>query len=299
MKFGKLEDIGGVDFSLPADHSDNQKVLPGERVSEPTAHSGGTMWGIPKWKGKIFPEITPAKDFGALYCKQFGCIELNATHYRIHPPATIKKWKALAPPNFKFCPKWPQLITHYRRFTNSEGLTDEFLEAIQHFEEALGPCFIQLPPNYTPKYAERLRDYLRTLPRDIKIAVEFRHPDWFIPSEEVEATWNCMRELGIGSVLSDTAGRRDAVHMRLTAPWMIMRYGGYELDPTDNKRLEDWAERLATWYDQGLEAFYVLVHQPDSVLTPETCILFGELLEKHTGIQTKTPQFVSNQGVLL
>ncbi len=299
MKFGKLDDISGIDFSLPADHPENLSVLRTGNGRQLEVFSGGTMWGIPKWKGKIFPEKTPVKDFASHYCQQFGCIELNATHYRIHPPATIEKWKALAPQDFRFCPKWPQLITHYRRFNNSDGLTDEFLEAVMHFGENLGPCFLQLPPNYTQKYAARLREYLKTLPRDIKIAVEYRHPDWFTGSEEVEKTWTLMQELGIGAVVSDTSGRRDAVHMRLTAPWMVMRYGGNNLDSTDRDRLEDWALRIKSWAENGLEAFYLLVHQENSILTPETCVMFNELLSEHCGIETKTPQFYSNQGALL
>ena len=168
-----------------------------------------------------------------------------------------------------------------------------------HFGENLGPCFLQLPPNYTQKYAARLREYLKTLPRDIKIAVEYRHPDWFTGSEEVEKTWTLMQELGIGAVVSDTSGRRDAVHMRLTAPWMVMRYGGNNLDSTDRDRLEDWALRIKSWAENGLEAFYLLVHQENSILTPETCVMFNELLSEHCGIETKTPQFYSNQGALL
>lgn len=296
MKFGKLDNIEGIDFTLPPDHRVNQNFNRNE-PDEIRVYSGGTMWGMKQWKGTYFPEKAPVSSFGEHYCKQFGCIELNATHYRIHPPETISKWKAMAPSDFKFCPKWPQLITHYRRFTNSEGLTDEFLNAISHFEENLGPCFIQLPPNYTTKYADRLKDYLASLPRDIEIALELRHPSWFDSATD-ENIWEFLSEHGIGSVISDTAGRRDAVHMALTAPFVVLRFGAYELHPSDNKRWQDWIDRITEWKKMGMQSFYLLMHQPDSILTPESCAIFGEMVEEQMGIKVKSPQRINLQGDL-
>ena len=295
MKFGKLEQIDEINFDLPEDHPITQKFLQPQKHTL-QAFSGGTMWGIKAWKGKIYPPKTPVKDFGEAYCRQFGCIELNATHYRIHPASTIEKWANLAPKGFEFCPKWPQLITHYRRFTNSEGLTDEFLTAISAFGDKLGPVFIQLPPNYTPKYADRLMEYLASLPKDIRIAVEFRHPDWFI--EEHSYIWEFLLREGIGAVISDTAGRRDAVHMALTAPFLVLRFGGYNQDPSDFKRFDDWVDRIEKWNAGGLKSLHLLMHQPDSITTPESCIYFNAQLEKRLGIKMKTPQLISSQGAL-
>lgn len=238
------------------------------------------MWNIRAWKGKWYPEKTPIKNFGQAYCQLFNSIELNATHYKIHPPEVIRKWKSWASGDFTFCPKFPNLITHYRQFLNCEGLTDEFFEAVAEFGEMLGPCFIQLPERTAPTQAKKIQDYLMTLPRDIKIHIEFRHEDWFKDSPEVEDTWQLIEELGIGSVMSDTSGRRDALHMRLANKTLILRFGGNELDPTDNQRLTDWAQRIRSWSDQGLEEVQMWMHQPDSVLTPETLVIFEKELNK-------------------
>ena len=294
MKFGKLDSPEGVDFTLPTDHMITSQFKQ-KPVDTPSIYAGGTMWGIKDWKGTYFPEKTKIADFGAAYAKQFGTIELNATHYRIHPPTTIAKWREMTPEGFKFCPKWPQLITHYRRFNNSDGLTDEFLEAIMHFGDRLGTCFIQLPPNYTPKHEQKLLDYLATLPADIELAVEVRHADWF--SEPVQL-WPFLLEKGIGAVISDTAGRRDAVHMALTAPHVIMRFGGYELHKTDEQRLSDWVDRLNDWKQQGMKSFHLLVHQPNSILTPETCQLFADLVGKKMGLSVKAPKLIEKPSSL-
>ncbi|MEO0403279.1 MAG: DUF72 domain-containing protein [Bacteroidota bacterium] len=288
MKFGKLESPDGVNFQLPP----YQWLTSSNKGAQTKVFAGGTMWGIKQWKGSFFPEKLPQKDFGSWYCKQFGCIELNATHYRIHPRSTIEKWKNMAGTDFQFCPKWPQLISHYRRFNNSEGLTDEFLEAIMGFEELLGPCFIQLPPNFKPTKWQELHSYLTSLPRDIKVAIEFRHPEWFW--DENAHVWEALADLGIGSVISDTAGRRDAVHMKITAPFVVMRFGGYNLHSSDERRLEDWIDLIAVWRELGLESFHLLIHQPDSILTPQTAKLWSDLCQKKLGITVKHPQPVSS-----
>lgn len=288
MKFGKLSDISQVDFSLPNDHSGTKAALAKGKTSL-KIYQGGTMWNIPDWIGKIFPEKTPKKDLMKAYGTAFGTIELNATHYKIPTKEVVRNWHDAMPSDFKFCPKFPQLISHYRRFKNCEGLTDEFLEAIMELKDKLSFSFIQLPPNFTAQHADALSDYLHTLPRDMKFALEFRHESWFEPNERSLGIWKTMEECGIASVITDTAGRRDAVHMRLTTPHCIVRFGGNELDQSDTKRLEQWVDRIEQWQKQGLEEFQLWIHQPDSVLTPETSQIFAALVRQQLKINVKTP----------
>ena len=98
-----------------------------------------------------------------------------------------------------------------------------------------------------------------------------------------------MGEWGIGAVISDTALRRDAVHMRMTAPFLLLRFGGYEGHASDRQRLSAWCDRIAAWRDQGLQSVDLLVHQPDSLHTPETCRLFAELAKERLGVEVRTP----------
>lgn len=290
MKYGKLDGVDGLDLRLPADHPQTQRVLrhaPGKPLE---VRVGGTMWNIPEWKGKIYPAKLAQKDMPLWYCKQFGTLELNATHYKIHPPETLAKWAGYADDDFRFCPKFPQLITHYRRFNNCEGLTDEFIEAVLALGVKRGPCFIQLPPNFAPKSAHVLTDYLRRWPRELALAVEFRHPEWFTGDAAAETAWQALEELGIGAVISDTAGRRDAVHMRVTAPFLLLRFGGNDLHPSDETRLNEWAARIADWHTGGLGEVHLLMHQPNSVTTPESCALFAAAMQRYLGVQIRLPR---------
>ncbi|MFM2000329.1 MAG: hypothetical protein RL204_2276, partial [Bacteroidota bacterium] len=119
MKYGKLDSIEGVDFTLPKDHKQTKSLLAGMPV-DLTILQGGTMWNIPEWVGKIYPLKTPKKDFLREYAKQFSTIELNATHYRTPTKETVLSWVEAVPESFKFCPKFPQSISHYRRFKNCD-----------------------------------------------------------------------------------------------------------------------------------------------------------------------------------
>lgn len=303
VKFGKIpeEDQGrvlpAVDFALPVDHPDTAKGLDAGRnrqeVQPFAVRAGGTMWTIRPWRGSVYPSKAPQRTWPHHYGQAFGTLELNATHYRIHPPERMAEWAGMMPEDFRFCPKFPAIITHYRRFNDCAGPTDDFIAGIDALGQQRGPAFIQLPPHFSPVHADRLIHYLQGWPPELEMAVEFRHPGWFQPEEEyrqrVEAVWACMMHCGIGAVVSDTALRRDAVHMRMTAPFLLLRFGGYEGHPSDRSRLAAWCDRLVDWREAGLRSVDLLVHQPDSIRTPETCRLFAELVQERLGVAMRVP----------
>jgi len=303
VKYGKIPEedqktlLPEVDFSLPPDHLDAKSGLaPGlvQGAAGPLeVRAGGTMWTIRPWRGSVYPIKAPQRTWPVHYGQAFGTIELNATHYRIHPPERMEEWADAMPDDFKFCPKFPAIITHYRRFNDCGGPTDDFIAGLDALGHKRGPAFLQLPPHFGPSQASRLLEYLTSWPRSFEAAVEFRHPQWFAPDlefvEVVEGVWQTLRELGIGAVISDTALRRDAVHMRMTSPFLVLRFGGYEGHPSDDRRMEDWCARMEEWRAQGLRSVYFLVHQPDSIRTPDTCRRFAEIVGNRLGISVRAP----------
>lgn len=247
------------------------------------------MWTIRPWRGKVYPDKDPMRTWPAHYGKQFSSLEFNATHYRIYSPEKMAQWADQMPEGFIFCPKFPAIISHYRRFSNCEGPTDDFIEGLLALGDNLGPAFLQLPPHYAPKHSEKLIAYLRAWPRELKMSIEFRHPAWFEGGDVAETVWQEISELGIGAVISDTATRRDALHMRLTAPFLLVRFGGYDGQSSDEVRLKKWAEKIPELAKKGLESFHLLVHTTNSEYTPETCIRFAELVKEKCGVYIKAP----------
>lgn len=273
MQFGKLASIQGASpeqFQLPESH-----WLLHYAPKNCAVYAGGTTWNIPQWVGSTYPDKTPRRLFPEAYSRAFGTIEFNATHYRIYSETKMKEWANATPEGFRFCPKFPQIISHYRRFKNCEGPTDDFIAGLLALGNRLGPSFIQLPPHFAPKHADALWAYLEQWPRELPVSVEFRHPEWFLGEQ---SHWGRLAKLGIGTVISDTAGRRDALHMRITAPHVLVRFGGYEGNAIDAHRLAQWAEWIDAFEAHGGASFHLLVHEPDSIHTPHTCDAFAHWL---------------------
>jgi uncharacterized protein YecE (DUF72 family) len=295
MKFGKTESPNIDTFSWPNPLRENPIF---EKAKSFEAYIGGTVFGVKEWKGKWFPDKTPQKNFLDYYINLFSCIELNATHYKIYSPSHIAQWQKKAEgKNFRFCPKFPQIISHYRRFNNCSGPTDDFIEGIFEFKENLGPCFIQLPPNFTFSKANELFGYLSNLPKDLKVSVEPRHESWFSAENSQLSFYENIQKEGIGLVICDTALRRDALHLMYTSDFSIVRFGGYFGSTHEQKRINDWLHTALNWKKNGLSSMYFFIHQENSVLTPESCVQWSNLFSEK-GINLKKPKPIQLQGSL-
>lgn len=289
MQFGRtdLALLNDIDFKLPAEPVFNQGVLPGKPALKPSFHLGATSWNRKDWVGSVFPKGTKEKDFLELYTKHYNSVELNATHYKIYPPETIRKWaEKVKGRDFRFCPKVPQSISHYSNLVNTKELTTAFLEGVAAFEEHLGPIFLQVSESFSPARKDQLFNYLASLPTDLTFFVELRHPEWFINPVELYST---LRQLGIGLVITDTAGRRDCVHMHLPIPKAFIRYVGNGLHPTDYVRADDWVNRLHFWLENGLEEIWFFLHMHDDVAVPEMSIYLASKLEAVSGLKLTKP----------
>jgi uncharacterized protein YecE (DUF72 family) len=141
---------------------------------------------------------------------------LNVTHYQIPTFETIQRWKDAAADGFKFCPKFPHIISHDRQLVGCEALTAEFCNAVLGLEEHLGMTFLQLPPTFNPKQIKFLEIYLKSLPPNFPISVEFRHADWFNNANVWKDTCEMLTEMKVGTVITDVSGRRDVLHCTLT-----------------------------------------------------------------------------------
>ena len=279
MKFGKLDNVDRFSFSLDVPTQD-YSFLPNEHSGDLEIIIGGTVWGVPQWKGVHFPAKTKPTEFLQHYSRLFPCIEFNGSHYRIPAVAQVEKWVGQVPENFLFCPKFPQSISHWRQFQNCERETDQFIEALFAFGKNLGTTFIQLPPHYSPSKAEPLLRYLERLPSDVRYSVEMRHPDWFVGNVLEEYSTE-LKRLNVALIVCDTAGRRDAVHMRLTSDELVIRFGGNDLHASDEVRMNQWAQQLRDWEKIGLKKCYFWIHQPDSLHTIESMNEFKEVLSNY------------------
>lgn len=299
MDFGKLKDISNVDFTLPPDNPLTARTLAAvsPKTSQPDVYFGPPIWANKNWVGKIYPsnakdsERRP-KDFLHHYTRQFNTIELNVTHYQIPTEETIVRWKEAAADGFKFCPKFPQAISHDRQLIGCEFLTEQFCTAVLGLEEHLGMTFLQLSPMFDPRRLKSLENYLKSLPPNFPVSVEFRHSDWFKDARIWANTCAMLTEMKVGTVISDVSGRRDVLHATLTTPNLTLRFVGNELHPTDYTRINAWCERIKTWLDAGLKSAYIFVHCGDNEFAPELTKYWINKINAKTGLNLKEPKII-------
>ncbi|GBL35560.1 hypothetical protein EMGBS15_11550 [Filimonas sp.] len=133
--------------------------------------------------------------------------------------------------------------------------------------------FLQMIQNFSPKDIDRVRTFIDYWPKNFPLAVEFRHTDWYNKPEIAEELYTMLEKKKMANVLVDTAGRRDLMHMRITAQTAFVRYVATN-HVTDYKRLHDWIERIAIWKEFGLKKLYFFIHQHIEEASPPPVCLF-------------------------
>ncbi len=286
MKFGKVDHPETIDFTLPDDHPGTKAILSKHKKAKPTLYVGCAKWNRADLKG-FYPRGT--KDELEYYSTQFNSIELNATFYRIFPASTFEGWYNKTPADFRFFPKVFQGVTHWKRLNDFEDYLNEYILNASNLKEKLEMPFVQMHGTFGPKNMERLEPFFKAIPRDMRIAVEFRHTDWFNDPAVASELYDLMEKYDVSNVIVDTAGRRDLLHMRMTSDSAFIRYNGANHE-SDYTRLDDWIDRLETWVDQGLQNIYFFVHQNVERASPLLSAHFIEKANERFGTDLHIPQ---------
>ncbi len=290
MKFGKVNQVDSVDFSMPAVPPQTHQFL--KQLSptpQPKVMLGCTGWSMKEWVGKVYPKGTKTKDYLSVYSRQFQTIELNTTHYRIPSEALIQKWLEQSPPDFEFCPKIPQIFSHRNDLGIHHDLFNEFWVRMAQLGDKLGACFMQLPPYFNLDRLPILQAFLEKRPKEIPLCIEVRHADFFQPNATSDTYFECLEKHQVGTVITDVAGRRDVLHLRLTSPTAMIRFVGNALHPTDYTRINDWAKLLKDWVSQGVEKVFFFPHEPDNILAPELAQYAAGIFSKHLNLEVTYP----------
>ena len=288
MKFGRVDRPGYLDLSLPSDHEQTTSVLDRIRPNEPLQ----VFVGCAKWNKQELKHFYPrgTKDELGYYASQFNSIELNATFYRIFPVDQYENWRTQTPDNFRFFPKVVQNVSHLRRLNDmAYPALDNYLNATLGFGEKLGTIFLQLHPNFGPKNWDRVERLVNYWPKEIPLAMEFRHTDWYNDEAVAQELYALLEESGIANIITDTAGRRDLLHMRLTNDEAFIRFVGAN-HRSDRKRLAEWANRLESWHAWGLRKIHFFIHQNLEKESPLLAAYFIRKLNKQLPCDLHVPK---------
>jgi uncharacterized protein YecE (DUF72 family) len=129
---------------------------------------GCSGWHYASWRGVFYPATMPARDWLTAYAREFDCVEINSSFYRLPSADTFAAWRASVPPDFIFAVKASRYLTHFLRLTRPAEPVARLVDRIRHLETRLGPVVYQLPPRWVPD-ATRFTAFLDALPRSVAI----------------------------------------------------------------------------------------------------------------------------------
>ena len=291
MKFGSVNNPETIDFSLPKDHQDTSRVLNKFKDDNlPEIYVGCAKWNRADLKG-FYPRGT--KDELAYYASQFNSIELNATFYRFFSAEQFQTWYNKTPKGFKFFPKLNQEISHWKRLNDTKKVVDNYLYNASNLKEKLGTVFLQMHTNFTPKDFYRVVQFIEEWPKEIPLAMEFRHTDWYNDASIANELYQLLETNDVSNIIVDSAGRRDIMHMCLTNAMAFVRFVGAN-HPTDYTRLDDWIKRLITWKNQGIKEIDFFIHQNIEKESPLLSAYFIKQLNKELGCHLVIPNEPKN-----
>src|SRR5690606_3915757 len=219
-----------------------------------------------EWKGSFYPEDLPASEMLRYYAERFPSVEINNTFYRMPSESVLRQWSEVVPEGFTFVLKASQQITHRKRLKEAGDAVAYLFGVARTLGDRLGPTLIQLPPNLK-KDLPRLQAFLETLPEDVRVAFEFRHPSWY--EEEV---FEALRTRGAALCIAHDEDQETP--LVATAGWGYLRLRQVAYD---DAALEQWVQRI-----RGLpwsETFVFFKHE-DAGTGPKLARRFAQIFEQ-------------------
>ncbi|MGB0562379.1 MAG: DUF72 domain-containing protein [Spirulinaceae cyanobacterium] len=261
---------------------------------------GCAVWAYADWVGSFYPPQTKPRNFLHCYGDRLNTVEGNSCFYAVPSVKTVQRWRTETPTGFKFCPKFPQSVTHQGLLMPQLPGALQFIERMEYLGDRLGVLFLQLPPRYSPEQADDLRDFLAALPRDrVAIALEVRHPQWFYP--EIRQQLNAdLARLGVHRVILDTRSvysspgdpqaasrnRKPQLPVFPDSPTetVLIRFISHPDAQYHEPFLSEWVTQMAIWL-QAARTVYFFVHCPAESYSPQTArVVYQRLQETVSGL---------------
>jgi uncharacterized protein YecE (DUF72 family) len=241
---------------------------------------GCPIWSFKGWVGNFYPKGTKPADFLREYAQRLTTVEGNTTFYAVPAQKTVEAWAESLPETFRFCPKVPKAISHEGKLMDNIERAREFIKVMSPLGTRLGPMFLQLPPRYTPKLLADLQAFLAVWPREVRLAVEVRHLDWFESPDRVVIDTRPIRSLDGDRILEGSvyqtllAARARKPNVPIlperTADFIFLRYIGHPRVEQNESLLEEWAGYVSSQLSAESDA-YVFCHSPENLAAPYLC----------------------------
>jgi uncharacterized protein YecE (DUF72 family) len=202
--------------------------------------AGTSGFSYKEWRGSFYPESIKESEMLSYYAERFDTVELNNTFYRLPNEQTLRHWAQQVPARFRFSLKASRIITHIRRLKDVRDPVEYLFRTVSALGEQCGPVLFGLPPNLA-KDIDRLKSFLDLVPREARVAFEFRNASW-LDGE----TFDLLRQHDAALCVAQT--EEDETPLVSTAGWGYLRLRKEAYPPGE---LATWRQRIAgqPWSD--------------------------------------------------
>jgi len=218
---------------------------------------GTSGWQYGDWRGTFYRHGVPQARWLEAYADAFATVESNNAFYRLPERRVFEAWAARTPDDFVMAVKVSRFLTHVRRLRDPAEPVERFLARTEGLGPKLGPVLLQLPPQLRLDL-DRLAATLERFPATLRVAVEFRHPSWF-----VDPVRRLLERSGAALCLADRRG--PVTPTWRTADWTYVRFHEGRAAPRPcygRTALRTWADRLAGEWGPAAEAWVYFNNDP-------------------------------------
>jgi uncharacterized protein YecE (DUF72 family) len=205
---------------------------------------GTSGWEYADWRGPLYPPALPRRLWLEHFATRFATVEVNNAFYRLPERDTFARWRARTPEDFCIAVKMSRFLTHIKRLRDPAEPVARFLDRAAALGDRLGPVLLQVPP--TLRADPGLLDaVLAEFPRRTRVAVEPRHPSWWV--DEVRAV---LERRGAALAWADRLSR-PATPLWRTTDWGYLRLHEGRAQPWPGygrNALGSWLSRIADGY---------------------------------------------------
>lgn len=243
---------------------------------------GCPQWSSTQWKGYVFSKHCAANKMLSEYAQIFNSVEGNTTFYADPSAQTVIKWQQQVPDDFRFTFKIPKRFSHDMALRHCQDELMAWCQTMAPLFPKLGILMVQLPAQFAPQHMPQLQQFLSWLPRELKVGVEVRHPEFYRKGDAerrynqylIEHNYNrvIMDTRALFSEAATTPAIVDAqqkkphlpVHAIATADNPVLRFVGCSTLSANREFYQPWLHKIRQWLADG-KAPYVFFHTADNI----------------------------------
>ncbi len=223
------------------------------------------------WKDLFYPEKLAKTEWLPYYAEHFNTLEVNSSFYRYPSESTMESWYKKTPENFRFTLKANRVITHIRKFHNTEQYIANFYKLAHLLSQKLLCVLFQLPP-FLHKNLELLQKIASQVDQKVINVVEFRHESWW--DSEI---YRFMEKRGL--VFCSVSAMELPEMLVKTAPTVYVRFHGkdgwYQGNYPDEE-LKAWANKIKR---QNIQSVFCYFNNDVNANAVKNCLTLKNLLE--------------------